>query len=255
MAFGDSLKQRNEGAQGNRVSPYLALKPGEYTIRILDTEETTYWRYWLPVNVGGKRQGRSITVGPDNPIRDYMLSLGKEHPQYQSVSRRCVINVLHRSPVIILEDGKVLNADERGQYILDGKRVNGTPVPENAVKILEFGNSVLESLSTLNGRMRSRTRQGEMVDINGTDILLIVTGEGTKKNTQPLQGFDEGDLPAELASLPRYDLAEMVKPMPNEQVQALLDGEDYNEIYKQLGWAGNYPMKDSPYTGNTRKLS
>lgn len=244
MAFGDSLAQKDR-VRATYDSPFFRTTPGDYRIRILDTEETIYWRYWLPVNVGGTFQDKSINVGKDNPIKRYMDALGKDHPQYKSPNRRFVMNILDRTPVIkVVKEGvtTTYHPNVIGEYVdAEGKPVAGTPVPNDAVKIFECGPQAFELIVQLNGRMRSRVDMSRMLQITETDLTLSIRGEGVKKNTFPSQAVDSGEQPVP-AGLVRYDLKKMYAPLPNDAVDRIFNGkEDWNIIMAELGFVGNYP--------------
>lgn len=243
MAFGDTLKQGSSEARAAQgESPWLRTKVGDYTIRILSTEEMVYWRYWIPtINVGGRPTGKSIAVGRDNPIKTAMEALGKDHPRYMKPQRRFVLNVYDRTPIAKFADGRIEYADDTGAYWeAPGKPYTGMLEPHNVVKIFEFGSQTLELLTNLQRRMRSRIDPSRMLGINDGDIILQIRGESTGKTTFPAQGFDEA--PIAMEGLKLYDLKKIYAPLPNDAVDALFNrNADWNEVMTSLGFVGNYP--------------
>lgn len=219
MAFGTlNARKTGEGQEAND-SPFLVLKEGtDVIIRILDEDATEFWSYWFEVNVGsGNRQGRSLIVPRDNPIRTYMDSLGADHPNFRKPSHRARLNVLDRTP--------------------DNKSV-----PLNKVKILEYGSKLDAEFGALHGRARKRTDFNKKLMLWEFDLVLITSGERMQKLIKPMQHLDDDPLPDELLKLPRYDLQTMSQTIPNEALQRLVDGDDYLEVMKSLGRDGAYPM-------------
>ncbi len=222
MPFGAAFQTPTESTE-KRESPFLKLVENQdVVIRILDEEVTQFWSYYMFVNIGGQKAGRSIIVGRDNPIRDYMDSLGKENSKYARPTHRWRCNVLDRTPT-----------DSGGRV--------------NKVFILEGGKRLIDEIGPLDGRVRSRRDFSKKLTLQEFDILLVTTGSGKEnKSTKAMQQLDdeEGPLPRELLMLPRYDLAKISAPFPNEAVQDLLDGKDYNEVMKAIGRSGDWPMLD-----------
>lgn len=221
MAFGSAFTDRkSKGSTERSESPFLKTEAGvDVVIRILDEDVTPFYRYWLDVNVGNDRkEGRPVIVGYDNPIKDFMNALGEGHPKFRRPARRAYLNVLDRT-----------------------EPTPGNPL--NKVKILELGPSLIQRLQVLDGRAMSRTDFHKM-NLQEFDILLVTIGAGKEKDIVPSQHIDDLPLPKELAELPRFDVRKMAQPMPNDAVKALLEGADYGEVRKSLGWEGNYPMLD-----------
>lgn len=222
MAFGATFQTPTESTE-KRESPFLKLQENQdVVIRVLDPEITPFWSYYMFVNIGGQKVGRSIIVGRDNPIKDYMDSLGKENSKYARPTHRWRCNVMDRTPT------------DRGERV-------------NKVMILEGGKRLLDEISPLDGRVRSRRDFSKKLSLQEFDILLVTTGSGKEnKSTKAMQQLDdeEGPLPHELLILPRYDLAKISMPFPNDAVQDLLDGKDYNEVMKAIGRNGDWPMID-----------
>lgn len=237
MAFGDSTK-KTQREDSPRVSPFLKLD-GERIVRILDEDVVPYYQYWLDVNIGGRQVGRGIVAGFNNPIKDFMDSIGEEDPRYRRPSRRFAINVLDKTLVKIKTDGTVVYADERGNFPTDADLSGIAPAPHDQVKIVNFGPTLMDQLKTLNDRARSRSTY-EPITIQQFDVRIISSGRGRDKKTMAMQDADYA-LPQVLLDLPRYDLNKIYAPLPNEALQRILNGDDYNEIIKEL-YSSEFPM-------------
>lgn len=219
MGFGDLSTRKTGEGQEVSDSPFLVLKEGnDVILRIMQEESVDFWSYWFEVNVGGgNRQGRTLIVPRDNPIRTFMEKLGPDNPRFRKPSHRARINVLDRTP----------NADD---------------VPLNRMKILEYGSKLDSEFGALDGRARKRSDFSQKLFLWQFDLLLITSGSGQQKLIKPMQHIDDEPLPDELAKLPRYDLKTMSQPLPVEAIQRLVDGEEYLDVMKSLGRDGTYPM-------------
>lgn len=236
MAFGDSMKQaKTAGGSGTYDSIYLRLKPGTRTVRILDPDAHSFWQYWIEVNVNGMKQGRGIVVGgADNPIKRYMNTLGEDHPQYRKPSRQFALNVIDRTPVII-NDGVATYPDENGR-IAPGAR------PSNRTMIMTFGTQLMDQMIGYDGRMRNPAT-GAPMRIQEFDLSIDTRGKGrdTVRVIIPVLVSDE-PMPEELLLGERYNLQEAFRPMPEAAQEALVSGEDYITVIKELGWSSIKPL-------------
>jgi hypothetical protein len=216
MAFGDNTRPKENAAggtsyEGKQESAYLKLAD-EVTIRILDkTEEVPfYWRYYMNVNVGGQRQDRSITVGRNGPIAQYMREIGEADKRFKRPSKRMLLNVLDRAT--------------------------------STVKILDFGSDILNKFTALHQRVR---RQTTLEPMNVWDFdLVIVSVQGKEpKDVQRtvFPGEDQNPLADDLQALLKYDLSTVQKIMPDEMQVRILAGEDLNEILRELNWGRPVP--------------
>ncbi len=227
MAFGSAMTDRAPSEQTQKYeSPFLRLtaEVPQVTIRILDEDITTYWRYWLPVNLGDKWDGRPVIVGKNSPIKEFMSTLDPKDPKFRRPQFRAFINVLDRTP--------------------DG--ANG---PLNKVKIWDIGRDIVESLQVFDGRQINRTTMEKMrlqdFDIILTRVVRKQADGSERASTVPQPSFNDEPLSDEVLAQPRYDLDKMVEPMPEEAQRRLLAGENYNEVRKSLGWDGSsYPMRE-----------
>lgn len=240
MAFGHST-QRDETAT-RFENPYLNLKEGERVIRVLDREERSYWRYFIDVNVGGKKSGRPIVVGGgENPIRRYMDKLGKEHQDYRAPQKRMLLNVLDRTPVKLNKFGSPVYAGMDGRTFpsvdpaTSEAIVNAPVAPHNKVLLMDFGNELMQALMVIHERIR-HNQTFEPLPIWALDIKIITKGTGKDTKRMAMPDMNQEPLPAELAALPKFDLALAVRVMPDVCQERLLNGEDYNVIMKELGW-------------------
>jgi len=243
MAFGDS-NQRG-GAGTRQESPYLRLPPGERIIRILDDEEVSFWRYFIPVNVGGKQKSLSIVVAQDNPIKRLMDQVGPDSESFRKVERRMLLNVLDRSPIVRWMDGTTLYPNEQNQFVNPetGKLiVNPGLQPNNRVMILEFGSQLMDFFKAYHKRLRNRDNLDETLPVQRVDLRIATMGTGLNTKRTVMADGDTAPLPDELLNLPRYDLKKLTSPMPNEAVQRLLDGADYNDVLASLGWERLQPL-------------
>lgn len=208
MAFGDNALNRGNagGTPAQSESIYFKLT-GEQTIRILDKTETvfTYWRYYMPVNVDGKMQDRSIVVDRGGPIASFMAEIGKEDRRYRGVQKRVMSNIFDRAT--------------------------------KKVYVLDYGNDLLTKISALHQRVR---KYGTMDSMNVWDFDIDIRSvEGKEKKDvrrDVIPGMDQEPLAPEYAALPIFDFRQVIRPMPVEAQARLLAGDDLLEILKELNW-------------------
>lgn len=239
MAFGKGT-QRPAQDQTAFEPVYLKLSEGERIVRILDQEETEFWRYWLSgpkfPNLG---KGKSIVVGKSGPIRSFMDEIGEEDPSFRKVQRRFLLNVLDRTPVKKTSKGIAVYANAKGQFpgSFDDEDLSTRVIaPNNKVLVMEFGSTLLEGMAMVHDSgVRSRTTH-EPLSIWEYDIKITTRGTGMNTVRLVLPDQDQAPLPDELFALSKYDLSTMVRPMPIEAQERLLNGDDYSVVIKELGW-------------------
>lgn len=244
MAFGSSIQQTPQASsQGEAQDPiYLKLAAGERVVRILDKEEQVFYRYFMPVNVGnGKRDGRSIVVGyGDTPIKRHMAEIGEGDKEFRKVQKRMLLNVLDRTLVKKTETG-VVYPNEDGVF---PESVRGLPSePNNKVMVIEFGSTLMKSILINHNRIH-HSKTFEPLPVWAFDLRIITAVNPRDRldvTRQAVAGMDQDPLPAELAALPKYDLASLVRPLPNEAQERLLAGEEYMEVIRSLGWERPVP--------------
>lgn len=247
MGFGSSLQtgsSTENASTTDREQVYMKLT-GENILRVLDEEEFTYWRYYMPVNVGGQQQKRSIVVGRGGPISDFFSKMDKEDPKRLRVSKRMLLNVLDRTPVKKL-DGNVVVYPTQGLEVFpkagpNGESLDGISVePHNKVLILDLGPDLMTKLTMYHRRSRN-ARTFEPMNIWDFDVRVISflpPGKEAKEvQRSVMPDADQDPLPKELAdTLLKFDLTQVVRPMPEAAQKRLLAGEDLIEILKELNW-------------------
>jgi len=234
MAFSTGSMTQKANNNSGEKSESRFVNPSEdkqVTLRILDKEAFTYYRYWFKVNVGKMNadgnpimEGRPVIAGYDSPLRAYMKKLEEEnasHPRFAKPTRRFVLNVLER---VKLDDDEMPTEN----------------VEDNVVRIWEFGPQIADQLTLLNGKQRSRRDYKVKLYVNEFDLQLIASGKAMEKRVQVQPAICEDPIPDNLRKLPRYNLAEKYRPFPNEAIQELIDGVDYNDVVKRYG-LNEYP--------------
>ncbi len=247
MGFGASLQTGSDTgttSTTDREQIYMKLT-GENILRVLDEEEFTYWRYYMPVNVGGKQQDRSIVVGRGGPISEFYGKFDKEDPKRRKVSKRMLLNVLDRTPVKKLDSGTVVYPTQGLEVFPkagpNGESLDGVTVePNNKVLILDLGPDLMTKLTMYHRRSRN-AKTFEPMNIWDFDVRVISflpPGKEAKEvQRSVMPDADQEPLPQELKdTLLKFDLSQVVRPMPEAMQRRILDGEDLLEILKELNW-------------------
>lgn len=254
MAFGSKKLPKKETTFTTFSPIYLDQKDGKRTIRVVGDSLVVYREYWLE-NVTYK-QGDSIVKGKkpviygvlnddgdlvgfedENPYKNpYELWLKTQDEAIQKRlygKWRFATNVYDRTPVI-MHEGKVFYPNMKGDYILppDVTALNLKPTPHNTVLILNgsSGKSDGKHMHQLMIDMNDVVMddEGNSTTIDNVDIIMVtrVTEDNTKRsfvsgmNTKPL----------DIAKSDLYDLESAIKPFPHAAIQAIMDGEDYDEV-------------------------
>ncbi len=244
MAFGSSLQQApTEGTQSTNTEQVYFKFGGENIIRILDEEEVTYWRYYMPVKVGDRQQDRSIVVGRGGPIRDFFASMDEKDPKRRRPSKRMLLNILDRTPVKKLDGGGVVypvqGLDVFPKAGPNGESLADVPVePNNKVYVLDLGPDLMGKLNTYHRRARNN-KTFEPMSIWEFDIRVVSIPGKEPKDVQRtvMPDADQEPLSKELKdSLLKYDLTQVTHEMPADAQKRLLNGEDLLEILRELNW-------------------
>lgn len=212
MGFGDNIKQKTDGTSASaQESIYIKLK-GDQTIRLLDQTEDvfSYWRYFIPVNVGGMQQDRSVVVGRGGPISRFMAEIGEGDKRYRKPGRRILFNVLDRA--------------------------------DSKVKLLDTGPDLLNKFSALHQRVRNNKTLKPM-NVWDFDIQIVSTEGKTPKDVQRniFPANDTDPLALDLSALLIFDLRAIIHIMPDEMQDRLLRGEDLLDILRELNWERPIP--------------
>lgn len=211
MAFGDNARPKQDASSGTNntgktESAYFKLT-GEQVVRILDKSEDvfTYWRYYMPVTVNNMQVDRSVVVGRNGPIAQYMREIGDTNKRFRKPQKRILSNLLDRS--------------------------------DNTVKILDYGPDMLTKFTALHQRIR-RSGSPDSLNIWDFDLTIVsLPGKEPKDVQRSVYPADDKEpLAAELAALPKYDLSQFARVMPDDMQHRLLVGEDLITILKELNW-------------------
>ena len=195
--FGETLDE-NTGKGQFKKTVYLSLKPGEYTIRILDSSETKQYGHFM-----GK--GWIACLGDECPICLNNKKILYEHPEdYASVSgwyprrARFSLNVLDRA--------------------------------DGIVKVLQCGPRLIEDLKVMSKSIRNE--QDERIDIRHYDWTLIVKGDGRNRETTPSHKFYGKETAPEYGEQTLYDLSNIMIKLDAEEMLDVFNGASLTDIFK-----------------------
>lgn len=275
MAFGDSMNKIGNGGTGDGekkvyVNQWLdpqrgANRTGRRVFRILPMvsedgslsmpDEARFAEFWIPVMQGGRQRQQRVMVDAGNPFKNPVWERlyaelpkevnGKANPDRKLPKQRFALNVLDKTKVIALPNGQFAYPSEDGKYYTtqDGStvKVDGTPTPLMQVRIIEGsagkagGKHMLQALADLIGSVTAPDDDDKVLQLFEFDIVLKVSGTGTDTRRSFNIGSDYKPLTADQLALPRYDLVTWAKPWPDSILNALLDGEDFDEVMKDAG--------------------
>jgi hypothetical protein len=238
-------------------------------------EEFAFLSAWWDVMVGGQPAKRRLILDInnrwDNPLwKHIQANFKKGDIEWGAIKQVFAANVFDMSQVVQNAKGWYFyDSTGKGKYDLSAYGANGKIVtkdedlpesdaeafPLNKVRIIEAsygpitGKSLFAAISGLH--LETEDSEGLARSLTEFPIKLKTSGKGidTTRAVNAIPTF--GDLPLEVAQLPRYDLSTWLKPWPNEMIQSLLDGEDFNEMVEHYS-VQMYPTIAN--TGDTQKL-
>lgn len=194
--FGATLDD-NAGGKFKKTQ-WLTLKPGEYTIRILDSMETKkYGHYFLG-------RGWVECLGEECPICQNNKKILYEHPEdYRDVEgwnarrARFFLNVLDRS--------------------------------DNTVKVLGCGPQLIEDLKVMSKSIRNEA--DERIDIRHYDWMISVSGVGRDKDVTPSHKFYGKETEPEIGEQTLYDLENVMVKLTPEEMLDVFNGASIKDIF------------------------
>lgn len=196
--FGSTIDDNVGGKKEYKKTEYLALKQGEYTIRILDPMETKKYAHFIG-------RGWIECLGEDCPICQNNKKIMYEHPQeeFNKIAGWCprrprfFLNVIDRS------DGKV--------------------------KVLSCGPQLIEDLKVMSKAIRDENDQ--RIDIRHYDWTLIVKGEGREKTTTPSHKFFGKETEPEIGEQTLYDLDKCLIRLEADEMLDAFNGASLKDIF------------------------
>lgn len=245
--------QRGVYRQGRRVFRILPImKNGKMEV----PTEVSFAEYWIPVMQGGKQRQQRVMVDFTNRFRNPIWERlyehlpkeinGRPNENRKLAKQRFALNIFDKTKVIKLPDGTYAYPNADGKYVMstgDNQTtpVQGTPEALMQVRILEGstgkvgGKHMLRSLSDLVGSVTHPEDDSRTLHLYEFDIALKVSGEGTATVRSFMLGGSIAPLTDEQLALPRFNLEEWTRPWPHNIINALLDGEDFDEVMKGSG--------------------
>ncbi|MFH1668009.1 MAG: hypothetical protein ABH884_03245 [Candidatus Komeilibacteria bacterium] len=247
MSFGDTVQNEQQEKGGLRItygSDYVKLTNEHMTvIRVLDETPKVVWKHYIPRgHFTNANNGKGMSIICDRPgcvICEMNKGLDDDRKKMKA-SKRWIFNVLDRTPVIVCPNCGAEYYETKGGYPqtctnrIDGGDCRTTlpeePSPRNKIQILERGRTLVDQLVEY---------EDEFGSLDTYDIKLSTKGTGTDTRTtclpQPQSDLNLDEIVGEGWKL--YDTEEIIKPLPQEVVQAILDGKSYYDAMKEAGAA------------------
>lgn len=241
---------------GNLVEVPLTDRNGNVVAGKFTTVPETEVRFveiWWTFMVDGKERKQRIWIDWqgegrwDNPFWELAKATDKGSEERKAFKEHFLINVVDKTPVIFDDQGYPVYPDEHGKYIISAlgtllkEPVKGDPEPLNQIRILQGtsgrtnppGKHFYQDFVNLIGTVENPDNPKLVYNMHEFDISINVHGAGrdTQRSANPTLNLKP--LPDSLIYAPRYDLATWAKPWPNEAIEELLSGHDYNEVMKQ----------------------
>jgi len=247
MAFGKMIggsAQQQTSGSSNGKNPFIDVREGKRVIRFLpDPQNTsepllgqTVLSVWITAKKGETDVMRRIFL-------DYSARSVLPKQYNDGVRRRFFMNVLDKSMVIKLDDGSLIYGNNQNQYVTsqNGEMVPVTgKKPERNMQIMVLEGSV-SSGQGRNGLLNEIEElsksvfdddTNELIPITMVDIEVVTRGKGLNTNRAVYVGANRDAIPADVLSLPMYDIENYAKPFPADAIKDLLKGMDYTEVLR-----------------------
>ena len=213
-------------------------------------DEVRFAEIWWKFNIEGKEVQRNIITSwakaYKNPVYDKICELYDDKDTNKPKPRlKFAVNVYDRSPVVITEKGIAIQNDNREFVLADGSKVKGSPQPLNKIRVLEGSDGKTDNGKHMRAKFTAlygtvdRASEDELfaepdpLFLHEFDIKIKVAGLGKDVQRDFFPGNNKEPLTKEVLLLPRYNLTEWLTPWPEDMLQRLVDGEDYNELIKE----------------------
>ncbi len=225
-------------------------------------EEVVFLYAWWDVMVDGKMTGRRLMLDAtadnarfNNPLwKHIQANYEKGDPARKAIKLAFAMNVFDMSPVMRNDKGQLFYQAEDGTwsllaYMNNGKLITDKEVlpanykddefasPLNAIRILEGsygergGKHLFQDFFDLESSVEDS--DGLIRRLPEFDLRLTTTGTGLKTNRSIRNKNNFKPLDPSVYALPTYDLATWSKGWPDEAIERLIDGEDYNTIVEE----------------------
>lgn len=194
--FGSTVD--NDVRKEFRKTQYLMLKPGKYTIRILDEVETKVYGHWF------MGRGWLECLGDECPVCQNNKKILFEHPEdYRDV------------------DGW---NPRRARFFL-----NVFDKADNTVKVLGSGPQLIEDLKVMSQSVR--TEQDERVDHRMYDWELTVRGEGRDKEVTPAYRYFGKETKIDYNPEDKFDLSNCMIKVSAEEMLDVFNGASLKDVF------------------------
>jgi len=245
--FGKTLEESNKkGGKTRYGSDFIKINSDHPSvIRVLDAKPETSWSHFVPKGHhafpqanAGKGMSFMCPGWDDCPICAYNRAQKEQDPKTKdtlNARRVYTFNVLDRTPVVVCPSCEAEYYENGGSYPSEcecgAELANVDPTPRNRVQIMQKGKRIIE-------QFKSFEEEPELGNLRDYDIKLTTSGKGSETMTTcvPKQKtkidydviFGENWEEEQL-----YDCAAIVKPLPVEAVNRILNGEDYYTVLKK----------------------
>lgn len=256
----DGKVERTERKSSNNKP---VKRDGKVLTGLEPAEEVVFAAAWWPVMVNGELRPRRIMIDPDqrynNPLWEFIDKkwpkvAGKDAKQPRersAIKLLFALNVYDVSLVMRNSKDQIFYLAQDGTYSLLAMGNNGKVITDREVLPEgyddEEAGKPLDKVRILEGsygKPGGKHLFQDFIDLVGTientdgivlripEVLLRMRTTGVELSTnRSIRATANFNLPPEdVFYLPRYDLASWTKPWPNEVIERLIAGDDYNDL-------------------------
>lgn len=241
MSFKTDFKDES-GSQGRKYNN-LILRPGTFTVRVLEEDYKTFYVHWISTGRGGYN---IACLGSDDcPICIDNFKIIAEHPEdFRSIKgwngrrKSCYVNVLDRTLVKKCANcGGENNANQNGDYqpacwSCNESIMDVIAEPSNTVKIFSRGPETFEQLESYDATIF----QARGVNLTEYDLQFILkprdnNSTGSNLTILPLP---DSNAPVEYEE-PLYELENALVRLSASEIREAQSGVALRDIFKARG--------------------
>jgi len=222
MTFIDKEVNFNKSSDNKfKRTEFMALGNGAHTIRVLNEQAKT-----VPTHFFNNTKTTVLCLEEECPICENNKKLIQQFPKdfrnqtsYNKVNWRFLVNIFDKTPAKVCNKCEKEWKDLRQTVCSCGEVLPAEAKPLNKVKVLSKGLTLRDDLGSVEKAILDNS--GTPIGLTNYDVVLMVTGAGTRDAKATPVPRTESNQPVDLGEQELYDLEKCTIVLePEEMLQA-----------------------------------